>query len=542
MSANEEAPAFDYIVVGGGSAGCVATNRLVDREGARVLLLEAGWPDDNPMIRMPAGFIKFLGGSKFLTEHLAVPQEALGGRRPAIWQGNVLGGGSSVNAMVYMRGRPADYDHWDAVTGGAGWSWADMLPYFLRQEANQRFNNPMHGIDGPLKVSDPVHVAEMSYIYLKTMQAQGVKLVDDFNAGDQRGVGFMQTTTYPRVRCSAVRAFLDPVRGSRNLEVKTRARATRVLFAGRRASGVEYRVDGVTHTAQATRAVILTAGAFVTPQLLMLSGIGPAAQLREHGLEVLVDAPGVGANLHDHHEVPLIASTDRNYGYFKEDRGWRMLANGLNYLLFKGGPVASGGVDACAFVNPQEPAGEPTIKLYCVPLVYGDKEVLNREPMPGVTFTSCVLQPKARGSVRLRSADPLDLPLVDPNYLGHPDDMRLQVDALLHARTVMRTRPMADTIVEELLPGAAVVDREGLEEHCRRTVKTNWHPCGTARMGRAGDPMAVLTPDLAVKGVEALHVLDASLMPTVPHGNTNAPTMAAADRAVDKLLGRSQPS
>lgn len=540
MGTSRESATFDYIVVGGGAAGCVATNRLVDRHGARVLLLEAGGPDTSPLIKMPAGFVKFLNGSKFLTEHLAVPQPALGGRQPAIWQGNVLGGGSSVNAMVYMRGRPSDYDHWDEVTGGAGWSWADLLPYFMRQEGNQRLNNAAHGIDGPLKVSDPVHVAEMSYIYLKTMQALGVKLVDDFNAGDQRGVGLMQTTTYPRTRCSAVRAFLDPVRGNQNLEVKTGARVTRVLLDGRRATGVAYRVDGATHTAQASRAVILTAGAFVTPQLLMLSGIGPAAQLREHGLEVLVDSPGVGANLHDHHEVPLIATTDRNYGYFGEDRGWRMLVNGLNYLAFKGGPVASTGVDACAFINPNEPGGEPTVKLYCVPMVYGDKEVLGREPTHGVTFTACVLQPRSRGSVRLRSADPLDLPLIDPRYLDHADDMRLQVDALLHARTVMRTRPMADTIVEELMPGGKVVDRAGLEEHCRRTVKTNWHPCGTARMGRADDPMAVLTPDLAVKGVEGLRVLDASLMPTVPHGNTNAPTMAAADRAVDLMLGRNR--
>jgi choline dehydrogenase len=270
--------------------------------------------------------------------------------------------------------------------------------------------------------------------------------------------------------------------------------------------------------------------------LLMLSGIGPGAHLKQHGIEVLVDSPGVGANLHDHHEVPLIATTDRNYGYFGEDRGWRMLMNGLNYLAFKGGPVSSNGVDACAFINPRDPSGEPTIKLYCVPMIYGDKQVLGTEPTHGVTFTSCVLQPKARGSVRLRSADASDAPLVDPNYLGHEEDMQLQVDAVLYSREVLRSRPMADTIVAELMPGSAVVGRAGIEEHCRRTVKTNWHPCGTARMGRADDPMAVLTPDLRVKGVESLRVFDASLMPTVPHGNTNAPSMAVADRAVDKMM------
>lgn len=535
MSQQLTANSYDYIVVGGGAAGCVTTNRLVDQHGARVLLLEAGGEDNHPLIRMPAGFFKFLNGSRFLTEHESVPQKNLGGRTVSIWQGNVLGGGSSVNAMVYMRGRPSDYDHWDEVAGG-GWSYADMLPYFKRQEANQRLHNEAHGIDGPLKVSDPVHLSEMSFLYLKTMQARGVKLVDDFNGGDQRGVGFMQSTTFPRERCSAVRAFLDPVRQNPKLDLQTHAKVTKILFDGKRANGVSYHRHGQLFMARADRAVILTAGAFVTPQLLMLSGIGPGDHLQEHGIEVLVDSPGVGANLHDHHEVPLIATTDRAYGYFGEDRGWRMLVNGLNYLLFKGGPISSTGVEACAFINPLDPDGEPSIKLYCVPSIYGDKEVLGTEPTHGVTFTACVLQPKSRGSVRLRSADPNELPLVDPNYLDHEDDMQVQLAGIRYAREVMAVRPMADTIKKELMPGDEVTDEEALKHHCRATVKTNWHPCGTARIGRADDPMAVLTPDSEVKGVDGLRVFDASLMPTVPHGNTNAPTMAAADRAVDLML------
>lgn len=526
---------YDYVIVGGGSSGCVTANRLINDTDASVHILEAGHPDDHPLIRMPAGFFKFLNGSKFLTEHESVPQPSLDGRRVAIWQGNVLGGGSSVNAMVYMRGRPSDYDHWNEVAGG-GWSYADMLPHFIKQEGNQRLNGPAHGIDGPLKVSDPVHTCEMSYIYLKTMQARGVRLVDDFNGGDQRGVGFMQSTTFPRARCSAVNAFLEPVRGNERLTVQTGSRATKILIENDRAVGVRYHRQAGLFDVRAERGVILASGAFITPQLLMLSGIGPADHLREHGLDVVVDAPGVGQNLHDHHEVPLIATTDRAYGYFGEDRGWRMLVNGFQYMAFRTGPVSSTGVEACSFINPDDPDADPTIKLYCVPSIYGDKDVLGTEPTHGVTFTSCVLQPKSRGEVTLRSADPMALPVVDPRYLSEPEDLRLQISALRHAREVAATRPMSDTIKDELMPGSKHTSDADLGAYCKRTVKTNWHPCGTTRMGRDDDPMAVLTPALDVRGIEGLRVHDASMMPSVPHGNTNAPTMAMADRAVDMML------
>ena len=526
---------YDYVIVGGGSSACVVANRLIARTDARILMLEAGGPDKSPLIKMPAGFIKFLGGNKLLTEHMSVPQEQLGGRSIQILQANVLGGGSSINGMVYMRGRPSDYDHWNEVVGG-GWGYDDMLPVFKRQEGNQRLYNEAHGIDGPLKVSDSAYSCKMSHLYLQTMQARGVPLVDDFNGGEQHGVGFMQWTTFPRERCSAVRAFLDPVRKDSRLEVKTGAKVTGVVFEGDRASGVTYREGGQTRTAHAGREVILAAGAFVTPQLLMLSGIGPGEHLREVGIDVRVESPGVGAQLHDHHEVPLIAVTKGAYGYFGEDRGWRMLVNGLNYLLFRGGPVASTGVETCSFINPTDPEGNPNIKLYCVPSIYGDKDVLGSEPTHGVTLTSCVLLPNSRGTVRLRSADPDDMPLVNPNYLSDPEDLRLQMDAVRYAREVLTVRPMADVIEREMMPGAEVTSDDALADYCRRTVKTNWHPCGTARMGRADDPMAVLTPDLKVKGVEGLRVLDASLMPRVPHANTNAPTMAAAERGIELML------
>ncbi len=531
-----ESGTYDYIIVGGGASGCVTAGRLVGERNARLLMLEQGKTDDHPLMRMPAGFLKFLKGSPYLLEHESIPQPKLDGRTVAILQGNVLGGGSSINGMVYMRGIPEDYDEWDEVTGGAGWSWQDMLAHFKRQEGNQRLNNDAHGIDGPLKVSDPVYLSEMTFVYLKTMQARGVPLTDDFNAGDQFGVGLMQHTTFPRERCSAVRAFLDPIRSNQKLDLKTQAKVAKILVENHRAVGVEYRYMGEVYRARARQEVILTAGAFITPQLLMLAGIGPAAHLREHGIDVLIDAPGVGSNLHDHHEVPLIATTKRNYGYFGEDTGWRMIKNGLNYMITRGGPVSSTGVEACAFINPEDPAAKPTIKLYCVPSIYGDKEVLGFEPTHGVTFTSCLTKPNSRGTVRLRSADPFAMPAVNPNYLDDEEDMRIQMAAVRYAREGLKVHPLAETIDKELMPGSDVISDEDLAAYCKKTVKTNWHPCGTARIGRADDPMAVLTPDCKVKGIDGLRVFDASLMPSVPRANTNAPTMAAADLAVDKLL------
>lgn len=531
------AATYDTIIIGGGSSGCVTAGRLVGDHAARVLLLEAGPPDRHWLFKMPAGFVKFIEGGSYVTPHTSIPQPQLGGRRQIIMQGNVLGGGSSVNAMVYMRGRPSDYDGWDEAVGGVGWSYADLLPHFVRQEGNQRINNDAHGIDGPLKVSDPAYAAPASYIYIKTMQGLGLPLVDDFNAGVQEGVGFMQMTIGDRQRCSAVTAFLDPVRNDPNLTLQTNATVNRVLFDGTRANGVEYVRNGQVETAHADT-VILAAGAFVTPKLLMLSGIGPSDHLREFGIETLVDLPGVGQNLHDHHEVPTIALSNGKYGYFGEDKGWNLIRNGLQYLLFRSGPVTTNAAESCAYVNPIDPDAPATIKLYCAPWVYLDSDLqTDATPADGVTLTACVIQPKSRGSVRLRSANPEDLPVIDPRYLAEPEDMALQVEAVRYAQKVLKARPMSDIIDREIVPGPDKTSDADLEDHCRRTVKTNWHPCGTCKMGRDTDPMAVLNPDLTVRGVDGLRVFDASMMPNVPRANTNAPTMAIADRAVDIMTG-----
>jgi choline dehydrogenase len=529
---------FDYIIVGGGSAGCAAAARLVAAHGARVLILEAGGRASGMLVDMPAGFIKFLKGHPYLTMHTPVPQAALGGRQPVVPQGNALGGSSMVNGMVYIRGQAADYARWDEAAGGAGWTFAHMLPYFVRQEGNQRLGGPMHGVLGPLKVSDHIHKCALSYAFVAALQTMGAPFNPDFNGGRQTGVGFLQLTTRDGVRCSAFRAFLEPLMADPRLAVETGARVTGVLVEGGRAVGVTYLAGGAERIARADREVILAAGAYQTPKLLMLSGIGPADHLTEHGIAVRVDLPGVGANLMDHHEVPVVAATRGAYGYFGEDRGLRMILNGLQYLLFRSGPVTSNGVEACVFLDPDAPDGEASIQLYCVPTVYLDSDVADVRPTHGVTLNACLLRPKARGTVRLRSPDPQALPLVDPNYLGHPDDLRLSIAGLRFSREILKAEPLRSLVDREIFPGPGAASEEALAAHCRRTVKTNYHPCGTCRMGADGDPMAVLTPDLRVRGVEHLRVIDASMMPAIVSGNTNATAMAVGERAADLIAGK----
>lgn len=531
---------YDYIIIGGGSAGCVAAGRLVGEFGARVLLLEQGGSDRHPLLRMPAGFIKMLKGSRYLTFHTTLPQDQLDGRIHDLPQGHVLGGGSTVNAMVYMRGRPSDYRKWVEATGDSGWGWDSMMKHYVRQEGNQRFNNAVHGFDGPLKVSNHESICAMSHIFVRTLQGMGHPFTPDFNAGDQRGVGYMQLTASDGRRCSAVDAFVAPVQKDERLTIKLNAQVKRLILENGRAVGVEFDTGSGLESASADAEIIVTAGAFGSPKVLMLSGIGPADHLADVGIDTVVDLPGVGQNLMDHHEVPIVSATDGAYGYFREDVGWKMVRNGLQYLLFRSGPVTSNGVEACAFVDPYGDDGEPAIKLYCVPTVYLDRDITSIKPTHGVTLNACLVQPRSRGWVRLASADPADLPLIQSNYLAHPDDLRDEIAGLRFARSVLASRPMRDVVTTELFPGSGIDSDEELAAHCRRTVKTNYHASGTCRMGRADDPLAVLTPDLKVKGVEGLRVFDVSAMPHLVSANTNAPVMAVADRAVDLMMGRDE--
>lgn len=534
---------YDHIVVGGGAAGCVVAAKLVKEGGARVLLLESGRSHRHPLLDMPPGIFKMINGSKFMRYFPTTPQEHLDGRVHEISQGHVLGGGSSVNAQVYMRGRPSDYDEWHELLRAdndyPGWRWADVLPHFRGMEGNNRLLDERHGADGPLLVSDPGYINDLSRWFVQSMQALGVPYNHDFNGPTQRGVGFYQFMNRQGRRSSAAYAFLAPLEGDPRLTIRLNAPARRIEIANGRAVGVTYRdAKGAERRSFADGEVIVAAGALVTPQLLMLSGIGPADHLRAHGIDCLLDLPGVGENLIDHPEVPIIAVANGPYGYFKQGVGWRMLLNGLQFKLFGAGPILSAGVEAGAFVNPTDPEAEPSIQAFCVPIVYLDRDVLTLvENTYGLTVTTVVVKPKSRGFVRLRSANPDDMPLVSPHLLKDPADLRAMIDGQRFFLRAFQTKPLADRMERVVVPDPADLGDEALARHCRRFVKTNYHPSGTCRMGPPGDRLAVLDSRMRVRGVEGLRVCDLSAMPDINAGNTAAPAMMLGSRCAEFVLG-----
>ncbi len=531
---------YDYIVVGGGSAGCIVAARLVSEGNARVLLLEAGRDEYHPVLKMPAGYMKFLASDRFLTMHQTEAQPQLNGRGVIVPQAKVLGGGSTVNAMVYMRGHKQDYADWNQALGhqGIDWSWEALLPHFTAIEDNDHLGAPNHGVGGPMKVSHLGHFSPLSRAYVKTLQGLDIPYTADFNSGNPSGVGFMQHTIdgQTRQRCSVVDAFINPLRHDARLTLVTGAQVEEVLFDGTCASGVRYRQDGQPQQARASREVILAAGAYQTPKLLMLSGIGPQEQLKQHGIAVRHALPGVGKNLQDHYEVPVVASTRGAFGYYGQDRGWPMVKAGLQYLLFKSGPVTTTGVETCAFFDPLDFTATPTIQMFCVPTVYLDRDVMGADPGDGVTVNSLLLRPKATGEVTLRDNNASSLPVIDTQIFGHPDDLARTLAGFRFARQVLAAAPIREMVNQEIFPGAEVTSDDAIGAHCRRMVKTGYHPVGTCRMGHDDDPLAVLHDDLRVRGVQRLRVVDASMMPNIISGNTNAVVMAVAHRAAELVL------
>jgi choline dehydrogenase len=411
-----------------------------------------------------------------------------------------------------------------------------------RMEGNQRLHNALHGVSGPLKISDPVHTCEASRAFVRAAQAVGIPYSHDFNGTRQTGVGFYQTTTYQGRRCSAANAFLDPVRDNPNLKLETGVLVQKVVLEGKRAVGVEYVQNGQAHQARAKHEVILCAGAIATPKLLMLSGIGPEEELRKHGIALKHRLDGVGANFQDHHEVPAIAMTNGAYGYHGQDVGLAKYRNGLQYLLFKSGPVASNGVEAGGFYNPEDPDADPTIQLFCVPAVFLDKDITDIQPDHGITINSCLTRPKSRGRITLRSADPNAQPVIEPNYFDHPDDLRITLASLKVVREMFNAEPLKDMVKKVVFPSDELKTDEELIGHCKRFVKTVYHPAGTARMGTDKDPMAVVDPELRVIGLEGLRIFDASMMPNIMSGNTNTIVLAVADKGVAMMMNEELPA
>jgi choline dehydrogenase len=530
------AESFDYIIVGGGSAGCVLAARLSEKPDQQVLLLEVG-PDDNSVfVRMPAGFNRVIGTERTFV-YQTEPEPAAAGRTLAVPQGRTIGGGSSVNGMVYIRGQREDYDEWRAA-GCTGWGFEDVLPYFRKSEGNARLAGPLHGTDGPLKVVDTPHHHPLSEAFIRAAQEMGetlnrpVPYNHDFNGESQEGIGFYQVTQQGGERGSVARFYLRDAEKRPNLTVRTGALVTRVLMDGKRAVGVGVRQGGGEIEIAARREVILTAGAIATPRILMLSGIGPAAHLREHGIAVIADAPECGANFQDHLSAPVWGQLKDPISVLGQDRGLNGLRHYLQWALFRTGLATSNVVECGGFFD-LDGDGRPDVQFHILPFLRAE----TGRPTPpghGVTVQPNLLSCKSRGFVLLRSADPAAPPLFKANYLSHPEDVATLVRGVRLARRILKAPSLARLISAEILPGETAPDDDAtLEAHVRNYAKTVFHPSSTCRMGT--DARAVVDPKLRVRGIEGLRVADASVMPTLIRGNTNAPTIMIAERAAEFL-------
>jgi choline dehydrogenase len=527
------ADSFDYVIVGAGTAGCVLANRLTASGRHRVLLLEAGGNDRHIWIHIPLGYGKLFTNRKVNWLYTSEPEPELNNRRIIQPRGKVLGGSSSINGLLYIRGQPADFDHWRQL-GNSGWSFEDVLPYFRRAEDQQRGEDALHGVGGPLAVSDVCEPHPLCEAFIEAAQQAGFPRNDDFNGPTQEGAGYFQLTARRGRRWSTAVGYLRPARRRRNLAVVSNALASRILFSGRRAVGIEYRRGDTAHVAHANAEVIVAGGTFNSPQLLQLSGLGPAALLQSLGIDVIADMPGVGAELQDHLQVRMQYRCTERITMNDVIHSWRHRTGaGLRYILFRRGLLAIGAGYAGGFFRTSPLAATPDVQVHFI-IFSADTAGATLHSFPGFIASVCQLRPESRGFVRITSTDPRQPPAIQPRYLSSQSDRDTVVAGMKLLRQIMQQPTMRRYIAEERAPDPRCTSDAELLAFARATGTTVFHPTSTCRMG--SDPTAVVDERLRVRGVERLRVVDGSIMPTVVSGNTNAAIVTIAEKGADMIL------